>query len=65
MFSLLLLLLFGSETKNSSAVNAIIKLPTSATTTPFSPAKAYKAVAIKGFNMEINDRDRERSALVF
>ena len=43
----------------------MIKLPTSAATTPFNPAKEYSAVAIKGFNIDINDLDKERSPLVF
>lgn len=62
--SLLSLLFSGILIKNSKAIKATIKLPISTAITPVRPTNEYNAVAIKGFNIDINDLDRERSPLV-
>lgn len=50
--------------KNCNAANATTKLPISTAIAPLSPTKEYKAVAIKGFSMDISDLDKERRPLV-
>ena len=55
---------FGILIKNSNATKAIAKLPISKAITVLSPPNEYNAVAIKGFNIDISEYEKERRPLV-